>query len=68
MKDEEVNDKFQEPVSDYEVNESSKVDSEEMHPILKQLLEQSIKEADAGLCIAHEEVMAEMKRKYNWNF
>ena len=68
MKDKENKDKFQEPISDYQVNENSEVDSDEIHPVLKQLLEQSLKEADKGLGIPHEEVMAEIKRKFNWSF
>ena len=64
MKDKENKDKFQEPVSDYQVNESSEVDSDEMHPVLKQVLEQSMKEADAGLGVPHEEVMKRIKEKY----
>jgi hypothetical protein len=64
MKDKENKDKFQEPVSDYQVNKSSQVDSDEIHPVLKQLLEQSIKEADASLGVPHEEVMKRIKEKY----
>ena len=64
MKDKEIKNKFQEPISDYEIGENSKVDSDEMHPVLKQLLEKSIKEADAGLGIPHEEVMKRIKEKY----
>ena len=43
MKDKENKDKFQEPISDYQVNENSEVDSDEIHHVLKQLLEQSLK-------------------------
>lgn len=68
MKDKENKDKFQEPISDYQVNENSEVDSDEIHHVLKQLLEQSLKEADKGLGIPPEEVMAEIKRKFNWSF
>jgi hypothetical protein len=64
MKDKEIKIKFEEPVSGYEVNESLNLDSDEMHPVLKQLLEQSIKEADAGLGIPHDEVMKKIKEKY----
>jgi len=64
MKDKEKKDKFHEPISDHQVNENSEVDSDEMHPVLKQLLEQSIKEADAGLGVPHEEVMKRIKEKY----
>ena len=63
MKDKENKDKFQDLFSVYQVNESSEVDSDEMHPVLKQFLEQSIKEADAGLGVPHEEVMKRMKEK-----
>ena len=68
MKDKENKDKFQEPISDYQVNENSEVDSDEIHHVLKQLLEQSLKEADKGFGIPPEEVMAEIKRKFNWSF
>lgn len=64
MKDKEIKNKLQEPISDYGIGESSEVDSDEMHPVLRQLLEKSIKEADAGLGIPHEEVMKRIKEKY----
>ena len=64
MKDKEIKNKLQEPTSDCGVDESSEIDSDEMHPVLKKLLEQSLKEADAGLGIPHEEVMKRIKEKY----
>lgn len=64
MKDKENQDKFQEPVSDYQLNENSEVDSDEMHPVLKQLIEQSIKQHEQGLVYTHEEAMQIIKDKY----
>lgn len=66
MKDKEEKDKFQEPVSDYQVNESSEVDSDEMHPVLKQLIEQSIKQHEQGLVYTHEEAMKMIREKYDF--
>jgi hypothetical protein len=41
---------------------------DESNMILNQLLEISIKQCENGETRPHEEVMAEMKRKYNWSF
>jgi hypothetical protein len=38
MKAKEIINKFQEPVLGYEVNESLNIDSDEMHPILIELI------------------------------
>ena len=64
MKDKEIKNKLQEPISDYEIGESSEVDSDEMHPILRQLLEKSIKQHEQGLVYTHEEAMQIIKDKY----
>lgn len=66
MKDKENKDKFQEPVSDYQVNESSEVDSDEMHPVLKQLIEQSKRQHEQGLSFSHEEAMKMIREKYDF--
>lgn len=41
---------------------------EESNSILNQLLEIGIKQCENGETRPHEEVMAEMKRKFNWSF
>lgn len=51
-----------EPADAYEV--TPKVDSnEELHPVLVQLLDKSIKEANEGKFISHEEAMQRIKEK-----
>ena len=52
-----------EPAEAYEV--TPKVDSKEevLHPILVQLLDKSIKEANEGKFISHEEAMQKIKEK-----
>ena len=64
MKDKEIKNKFQETITDYEIGESSEVDSEEIHPVLKQLLEKSIRQHEQGLVYTHEEAMQIIKEKY----
>jgi hypothetical protein len=54
----------EEPAAVYEVNPNSEVTSEELHPVLIQLLEKSIKEAEEGKTFSHEEVMRMTKEKY----
>ena len=63
MNEDDINDKANEPSENYEVSQPE-INSDEMHPVLEQLLEKSIKEADAGLGIPHEEVMKRIKEKY----
>ena len=48
----------EEPAEVYEVT------SEELHPVLIQLLEKGIKEADEGKLIPHEEVMKRFREKF----
>jgi len=55
--------KIGEPVTDYNLGEKS-VDQEELHPVLIKLLEKSIKEADEGKLISHEEAMRRIKERY----
>ena len=55
---------FQEPSEVYEVTPKSDLTSEELHPILIQLLEKGIKEADEGKLIPHEEVMKRFREKF----
>lgn len=55
----------QEPSTKYgSENNSVLNDSEEMHPILKQLILKSKAESRAGMGIPHEEVMQRLKLKY----
>lgn len=55
----------QEPAMVYETEkESSSEDSEELHPILIQLIEKGKCEAALGLGIPHEEAMRRLKLKY----
>jgi hypothetical protein len=66
MKDKEKNDKFQEPISDYQVNENSEVDVEEMNPILIELIEKSKQQHKEDLSFSHEEAMKMIREKYDF--
>lgn len=50
----------------YEVNPTNEVTSEELHPVLIQMLEIGLKQIELGQTKPHEQVMAEMKKKYNF--
>ena len=63
MNEDDKNGQANEQNENYTVSQPE-INSDEMHPVLKQLLEKSIKEADAGLGIPHEEVMKRIKEKY----
>jgi hypothetical protein len=45
-------------------NDSVLNDSEELHPVLKQLILKSKAESEAGMGIPHDEVMQRLKLKY----
>lgn len=63
MKDKEIKNQANEPTEKYEVIENSDVSDEEIHPVLRQLLEKAKCEADAGLGIPHEDAMKKIKEK-----
>ena len=63
-KEDKIN-KVEEPNTAYEINSTSESDTE-MHPILMQLLEKSIKEAEEGKLIPHDEVMKRVKEKFSF--
>lgn len=54
--------KVEEPATEYSLEK--KTDDSELHPVLVQLLEKSIKEADEGKTFTHEEVMRMTKERY----
>ena len=54
--------KVEEPATEYSL-EKKTYDSE-LHPVLVQLLEKSIKQAEAGQVIPHDEVMKRMKERF----
>ncbi|WP_264563538.1 hypothetical protein [Flavobacterium sp. N3904] len=55
----------QEPSVKYGAENNSVLnDSEEMHPVLKQLILKSIQDAKEGKGISHEEMMRRVKLKY----
>ena len=56
--------KIEEPAEAYEVTPKSEVSSEELHPVLVQLLEKSKKEIAEGKGIPHEEAMKMIKLKF----
>jgi hypothetical protein len=56
--------KIEEPTEAYEVTPKSEVSSEELHPVLVQLLEKSIKEIEEGKTSTHEEVMKRFREKF----
>ena len=63
MSKKEIN-KIEEPSEIYEVTQNNEATSEELHPVLIQLLEKSIQDAKEGRGIPHEDVMRRMKEKY----
>jgi hypothetical protein len=52
------------PTEAYEVTPKDEVTSEELHPVLVQLLEKSIKEIEDGKTSSHEEVMKRFREKF----
>ena len=56
--------KIEEPTEAYEVTPKDEVTSEELHPVLVQLLEKSIKEIEDGKTSSHEEVMKRFREKF----
>jgi hypothetical protein len=56
--------KIAEPSEIYEVTQNDEATSEVLHPVLIQLLEQSIQDAKDGKGSPHDEVMRRMKEKY----
>ena len=55
--------KVEEPATEYSL-EKKTTDDSELHPVLVQLLEKSIKQAEAGQVIPHDEVMKRMKERF----
>jgi len=55
---------IEEPTEAYEVTPTNEVTSEELHPVLVQLLEKSIKEIEDGKTSSHEEVMKRFREKF----
>lgn len=64
MNSNKKNNKVEEPAAIYEVTPKNEVVSEELHPVLVQLLEKSINEANEGKLIPHEEVMKKFREKF----
>ena len=58
--------KVEEPTDLYQTTPESKIVSEELNPILVQLLEIGLKQIELGQTKPHNQVMAEMKKKYNF--
>ena len=58
--------KVEEPAEVYEVTPKSEVAVEELHPVLVQMLEIGLKQIELGQTKPHEQVMVEMKKKYNF--
>lgn len=58
--------KVEEPTDLYQTTPESKIVSEELNPILVQLLEIGLKQIELGQTKPHDQVMAEMKKKYNF--
>lgn len=56
--------KIEEPTEAYEVTPKSELTSENLHPVLVQLLEKSIKEIEEGKTSTHEEVMKRFREKF----
>ena len=67
MSKKEIN-KIEEPSEIYEVTQNNEATSEALHPVLIQLLEIGLKQIENGEVRTHDEVMADMKKKYKFNF
>ena len=56
---------IQEPATDYKIyKNASSEDSEELHPILIQLIEKGKRESELGLGISNEEMKRRMTLRY----
>lgn len=57
--------KVEEPITEYSLYslENNVVDDSELHPILIQLLEKSVNQAEAGEVFSHEEAMRRINEK-----
>ena len=58
--------KIEEPTEAYEVTLKSELTSENLYPVLVQMLEIGLKQIELGQTKPHEQVMVEMKKKYNF--
>ena len=58
-----IKNKVEEPSEIYEVSKKEVI-SEELHPVLVQLLEKSMQQAKEGKTFTHEEVMKMTREKY----
>jgi hypothetical protein len=58
-----ITNKVEEPSEIYEVSKKEVI-SEELHPVLVQLLEKSMQQAKEGKTFTHEEVMKMTREKY----
>ena len=67
MSKKEIN-KIEEPSEIYEVTQNNEATSEALHPVLIQLLEIGLKQIENGEVRTHDEVMADMKKNYKFNF
>lgn len=56
--------RIEEPTEAYEVTPKDEVTSEELHPVLLQLIEKGLKEIEEGKTFTHDEVMRMTKEKY----
>ena len=63
MSKKEIN-KVEEPSEVYEATPKNDLVSDDLHPVLVQLLEKSIQQANEGILISHEEVIRQTKEKY----
>ena len=55
----------EEPTENYQIESANEVQSEELHPILVQLIALGKEQSRQGLGKPHAQVMEEMKKKYN---
>ena len=56
--------RIEEPTEAYEVTPTNEVTSEELHPVLLQLIEKGLKEIEEGKTFTIEEVMRMTKEKF----
>jgi predicted transcriptional regulator len=56
--------RIEEPTETYDVTPTNEVTSEELHPVLIQLIEKGLKEIEEGKTFTNEEVMRMTKEKF----
>jgi methionine aminopeptidase len=62
------NKKVEDAAETYGITPKNEETSKDLHPVLVKLLEKGLNQIKNGEVRSHEEVMADMKKKYNFSF